>query len=202
MVASERLTFFADAVVAIAITLLALELPEPSGTTNAELLQSVGRHSGEYAAFLISFGVIGAAWSGHHRVFRYVTSLGGTLTGLTLAWLLMQVVTPFATRVLTGDGAFQARFGFYALIQFCSGLFFLGMVWEIRHRRLYRPETPPGLLRGAMVRTGVMAGSFLVSIPVSFVTHWAYLCWLLLPFVIAFVSMLVRRTRGSGGRRA
>src|SRR4051794_8977616 len=78
-VAAERLTFFADAVIAIAITLLALELPTPLGSTNHELLESVGEHQGEYIAFLISFVVIGAHWSGHHRVFRHVESIGGRL---------------------------------------------------------------------------------------------------------------------------
>ncbi|MEC3979770.1 TMEM175 family protein [Amycolatopsis sp. H20-H5] len=83
-VAAERLTFFGDAVIAIALTLLALELPLPEGATNGELLHSALEHRWEYIAFLVSFLVIGAHWSGHHRVFRYVTSLGGKLGTLTL----------------------------------------------------------------------------------------------------------------------
>ena len=40
MIAAERQTLFSDAVIAIAITLLALELPVPEGATDAELLRS------------------------------------------------------------------------------------------------------------------------------------------------------------------
>jgi hypothetical protein len=98
-IAVERLTFFADAVIAIAITLLALDLPVPTGETNRELLRSVGEHFPEYLAFLVSFLVVGAHWRGHHRTFRYVTMLGGQLPRLTMYWLLMLVITPFATRV-------------------------------------------------------------------------------------------------------
>jgi uncharacterized membrane protein len=196
-IAAERLTFFADAVIAIAITLLALDLPMPQGATNAEVLRSVGEHRGEYLAFLISFVVIAAHWSGHHRVFRHVTSLGGRLGGLTIYWLLMQVLTPFATKVLTADGAFQVRFIFYTAVQAAAGLLFLFMIREIRHHRLYRPGTPPEIFSNATVRTRIITGAFLVSIPVSFFTGYSYVCWMAAPVVTAVVWR-VRRRRAAG----
>ncbi|VVJ23864.1 protein of uncharacterised function DUF1211 [Amycolatopsis camponoti] len=76
-IAAERLTFFSDAVVAIAITLLALELPLPEGATNAELLRSLGHHQSEYVSFLISFIVIAVHWRAHHRLFPFVTTVRG-----------------------------------------------------------------------------------------------------------------------------
>src|SRR5438270_10549486 len=168
-IAAERLTFFADAVIAIAITLLALDLPEPTGGTNAEVLQWVAGHRAHYIAFLISFLVVGAHWSGHHRVFRYVTTLGGRLSAFTVYWLLMQVLTPFATKVLTGDGAFQVRFTFYALVQGTAGVLFLCMLREIRRHHLYRPDTPPRMLANAGFRTVASSGAVLVSIPLAFI---------------------------------
>jgi uncharacterized membrane protein len=191
--AVERLTFFADAVVAIAITLLALDLPLPEGDTNHELLASVVEHRDEYLAFLISFTVIGGHWRAHHRVFRYVTMLGGRLPRLTLTWLLMQVLTPFATRVLTGDGAFQARFIFYSGIQALAGVLFLLILNEIRRYHLTRPDTPPDLLRLSNFRTAVIAAAFLISIPISFATEWAYACWVAVPFVTGFARRFAAR---------
>jgi uncharacterized membrane protein len=192
-IAAERLTFFADAVIAIAITLLALELPRPDGDTNAEVLRSVAEHREEYIAFLISFVVIGAHWSGHHRVFRYVTSLNGRLGTLSLYWLLMQVVTPFATKVITGDGAFQVRFIFYAVVQAIASLLFLLMIREIRRAHLYRPGTPPRMFTYGMLRTGVLAVAFLVSIPVAFFTEYAYVCWAAIPVARMIVERIARR---------
>ena len=118
-IAAERLTFFADAVIAIAITLLALELPVPSGATNAAVLRSVGEHRDEYIAFLISFAVIGTHWSGHHRVFRWVISIGGRLSRLTICWLARRRWwTPSRPRCSPCDGAFPGiRFVFYAVVQ-------------------------------------------------------------------------------------
>jgi len=69
--AAERLTFFSDAVVAIAITLLAIDLPVPDGGTVSAFWMSVKHDDGHYAAFLISFAVIAAAWSDHHELFAY-----------------------------------------------------------------------------------------------------------------------------------
>ena len=70
--AAERLTFFSDAVIAIAITLLAIELPLPEGHSVHAFWMSVKDDAGHYAAFLISFAAIAAAWNSHHDIFRYV----------------------------------------------------------------------------------------------------------------------------------
>lgn len=52
-IAAERLIFFSDAVAAIAITLLALGLPVPRGSTDPVVLDSLRSHSSAYLAFLI-----------------------------------------------------------------------------------------------------------------------------------------------------
>lgn len=190
-IAAERLTFFADAVVAIAITLLALDLPVPTGTTNGGLWRSMLDNANDYLAFAISFLVIAARWGAHHRIFRYVTRLDGRLGGLTMGWLFLQVVTPFATRVITGDGAFQVRFGFYVLVQLASAALFGQMVREVQRHHLYREGTPPDLFRRTYFREAGMAAGFLVSVPLSLVTPWAYACWAAGPLAMK----LVRRWR-------
>src|SRR5262245_48846920 len=85
--AAERLAFFSDAVVAIAITLLALELPVPAGQTNQEFVEAISTDWPDYAAFLISFGAISIHWFGHHRVFRFLTHID-SLRSLNMLWLL------------------------------------------------------------------------------------------------------------------
>jgi uncharacterized membrane protein len=193
--AAERLTFFADAVIAIAITLLALDLYVPMRSehpTNLQLLQDARDHYEDYLAFVVSFMVIGQHWRGHHWLFRYVTKLGGSLAQLTLFWLLMQVITPFATRVLTGDGAFEARFIFYAGVQAVTGMLFLLIVREISRGDLLRPDTPPGVLHDVRRRSTTILIGFLISIPACFlIGRWAYFLWALgIP-----ISLLLRFVR-------
>jgi uncharacterized membrane protein len=196
-VAAERLTFFADAVIAIAITLLALELSAPQGRTNHEVLHSMYEHRDEYISFVISFYVIGFYWAHHHKVFRYMTVLGGRLVFLTLLWLFVLVLTPFATRVLSGDGGFQVRFVFYAIVQAVAGLLWVLMVFEIQRNRIYRMETPPDLFRNAYFGTGGLAAGFLLSIPFAFFApDYAYDFWIVVPIATALIR---RRFRGRLG---
>ena len=71
----DRLTIFSDTVVAIAITLLAIDLPVPVGSTVSEFWTSVRHNSGHYAAFVISFVAIAASWNHHHDMFRYAEKM-------------------------------------------------------------------------------------------------------------------------------
>src|ERR1051325_2954560 len=131
VVAPERLTTFVDAVIAIALTLLALDLPVPVGDTTDAMLGSMAEHGKEYLAFAISFVVIAAHWRAHHEIFRHVRSVSSRLTSLTLTWLFRQVVVPFATRVITADGAFAPRFSFYAIVQVLASASFALIIREI-----------------------------------------------------------------------
>jgi uncharacterized membrane protein len=193
--AAERIMLFTDAVVAIAITLLALDLPVPEGDTNTQLLRSAAADRPSYLSFLISFLVIWGHWSGHRQAFRFVSRFDRLLATLNGLWLLMLVVMPFATRVLSGDGAFQARFGFYAAIQTLTNGIFVLMMWRVRQAQLYRDGAPPQRFRRETVTSGVVAGAFLVSIPVAFVTEWAYLCWAAAPLLTTLTLRVPRRTR-------
>ncbi len=68
--------------VAIAITLLAIDLPVPGGGTVSLFWKSVEHDDGHYAAFLISFVVIAAAWADHHVLFAYVRRVDARLQAL------------------------------------------------------------------------------------------------------------------------
>jgi uncharacterized membrane protein len=182
---SERLIFFSDAVVAIAITLLAFTLPSlPAGTsntTNSYLWRALSDKGTVYLAFLISFVVIGSHWRSHHRLFRAVERLEPGVTTLNMIWLFLIVVQPYATRVLGGNGAYGVRFSFYAIIQVATLLCFMLMAHRMRSLGLRYED--PAVAADLDLRTLTFAAMFALSIPLAFVTHWAYLCWLAAPLV-------------------
>lgn len=197
--AAERLTFFSDAVVAIAITLLALELPVPTGNSNAAVWHSLGEHLGEYIAFLISFAVIGSHWFAHHRLYRWVSRLGGHLAGLNLLWLLMMIITPWMTKVLSPEGDTSSsnsiRFSLYATVQALAGLLFLLMSREIHRHGLLRPNAPATLRRSSNWAGGTITIMFAVSIPLFWVTHYAWLVWVFGGVVMRTFGAFAKRNR-------
>jgi uncharacterized membrane protein len=197
-IAAERLIFFSDAVVAIAITLLALGLPVPHGFTDTAVWQSLRSHTDAYLAFLISFAVIGSHWRLHHRLYRAVVRVDPRLISIDMAWLLMIIITPYVTRVLAGAGAFGIRFSFYAVIQVITIVTFVLMRRHIRDHELLRPGATVSVAED--ISFLLVAAAFAVSIPIGLVSRsqWAYLVWV----AAAFGARAYRRVRdplGHGG---
>lgn len=181
---AERIVFFSDAVVAIAITLLALDLPVPhttDSTTNGQLLHALGGQWSAYLAFFISFFVIGGHWADHRRVFRHAEHVNAKVNSLNMLWLLMMVLIPFAARLLASDGAFGVRFTIYALIQIIAVSCQVRAGLELRRSRLLRGGAPVSELSQDLVPDLIFIGAFAVSIPVSFATHWAFAVWAAAP---------------------
>ena len=195
--AVDRLTLFSDAVVAIAITLLAIDLPVPSGGTVSEFWSSVRHNGSHYVAFVISFLAIAAAWSHHHDVFQYARRMDSRLRTLNTAWLFMIILIPFATKLLTSQGnknlyVHALRFGFYSLVQAVASAVLLVML-----RRMISHDQAPGFpepvaIDNAWQTYGLLIG-FGLSIPVFFVTTYGWVVWIVGPLL---VHQLYRFRRG------
>jgi len=97
----ERLIFFSDAVVSIAITLLALgikiNVADENHITFANLLQPWRK----YLAFLLSFINIAGFWQTHHTIFSLTRKLDRTMFVMNLTWLFFIVILPFTTSIIS-----------------------------------------------------------------------------------------------------
>jgi uncharacterized membrane protein len=192
--ATDRVTLFSDAVVAIAITLLAIELPVPEGPTVSAFWSSVRHNDGHYAAFLISFLVIAAAWNNHHDLFRYVKRTDARLRTFNTIWLFTIVLNPFATKLLTATGhpsldTHALRFGFYAVLQVLESLALLAM---LKHMTSHgqAPDTPRPVLADMGWQGWSLVAGFALSIPFFFVTNYAWLFWIAVPLLVARLRQL------------
>ena len=198
---ADRVITFSDAVVAIAITLLALDLPvpHPSDDSNRAMLDALRHNWPSYFAFLISFVVISGHWGSHRALFRYVNRINDRVIGTNMIWLLMMVATPFAARTLAGSGGFAIRFALYALVQIVASACLVRLGNELAQDHLLRDDAPESAKHPDNLARYVTIGSFVVSIPVAFVSPWAYAIWAAGPAVASRV--LSSRGNGAGHGR-
>ncbi len=98
----ERLVFFSDAVMAIAITLLAIDirLPEAARESAGSLTPWIVALWPKVIGFLVSFWVIALYWLAHNRCFRYIQGYDRRLVYLNFLFLMFVAFLPFPTSVL------------------------------------------------------------------------------------------------------
>jgi uncharacterized membrane protein len=97
-----RLETFCDAVIAIAITLLILEIKVPhiESIGHGGLLHALAHHWPSWVAFVLSFGSILVAWWNHHNTFNHLNKTAALFQYANGFFLLTIVVIPFPTALM------------------------------------------------------------------------------------------------------
>ena len=190
----DRVLFFSDAIFAIAITLLVLEIKVPGYEHNpgAEI-----RHALPHIfAFGISFVVIGLFWMGHHSLSRYIAAFDRGLISINLLFLGIIAFLPYPTGLLSGtnSGLAWPSTVFYACCIAAAGLAEL-TIWRYAiGKDLLRPEATPALRREVSLRLLIAPVVFILSIPVAFYSpNLATYCWLV---ILVANSLLSRWAKG------
>jgi uncharacterized membrane protein len=194
----DRVLFFSDAVFAIAITLLVVDLRVPDLVPNAA--EEIAHSTDKILSFTISFLVIGLFWMGHHRLFRYITVLDRRLIFLNLLFLGTIAFLPYPTALLfAGNTHEPAAPVFYASCVAGAGLLELA-VWLYATRKGLVPASVPLTVRryelAQLLPTPVV---FLLSIPVAFIAPGvAPFTWILL-VPIGRILPRIMRTKANAG---
>lgn len=120
----ERTIFFSDAVIAIAITLLIIEvhipvLPSDKWSIGMEALQHL---LPSFFGVILSFLVIGRFWLGHSTALGSMHSYDPRLFRVNLYFLLMIVIMPFATGFLSANLGMTVPAAFYNLVLMLTAL--------------------------------------------------------------------------------
>jgi len=191
---TDRLIALSDGVIAIAITLLVLEITVPSvpaGSSMSILPQLVLEQWDEFVGYALSFLVIGLYWVLHRRVFVHIDRHDRGLLWLNLLFLLLVAFVPYGTSLFT---TYPNQFGItvYAGVLALTG-FSLALLWGYASRKELVEE---GLTsRIALVQEARFLASplvFILSIAVAAVDPMlAVLSWgLLIPINAVLQSRL------------
>jgi hypothetical protein len=121
---------------------------------------------------------------------------------LNVIWLLMVILIPFATKLLTGDGnddltVHDFHFGFYALLQVLLSAALFAMVRHLISHHLQEPGTEEKDRSASDWRSyGPLLG-FGLSIPVFFVTTYAWVLWIAMPLLVLPLRRLQHRDQSA-----
>jgi len=197
-----RLLSLSDGVVAIALTLLVLNLHVPvlapplqNPDSAYDLWKALSEDGPIFTSYIVSFYVIAQFWLAHHRVFRLVAGHDEGLAWWNFAFLFTITIMPFTSAMLGEYGSNPLAVNLFALNLMLASLSTQLVMIFARRRHLLVPGTDPGVIRSARIRSlGIMAVVAL-SMGVAWVnTSWAKYLWILLLLVPRGASRL-------GGRR-
>ena len=174
---SSRVEAFSDGVLAIAITLLVLDLVVPARhqTPSGTLGHALAEEWPSYGAYLVSFMVVGIMWVNHHTVFAKVRRVDRPVLFANLALLLCISVLPFPTRLLaeyltSGPDSHLAA-AVYSGTMLAAALCFTLLWWAVtRDEHLLHDEVDRQSGRAALRRFGAGGIVYLATIGLSFVS--------------------------------
>jgi uncharacterized membrane protein len=184
-----RLVAFSDAVFAITVTLLILEIRPP--TDYRHLLHALAVLWPSYLAYALTFLFIGQVWVNHHVMFDHIRAADRVILFLNTLLLMVVAFLPFATSVLAG--ALRSGHGqrtavvFYGIAFAVTALTF-NAVWQYacRHQLLSKALDAAGAtaisrrfqLALAWLAIGALLGALLPVLGVAVIAAFNAFYWL------------------------
>ncbi|MCD2185673.1 TMEM175 family protein [Actinomycetospora soli] len=194
----ERMVAFVDASVAIALTLLVLQLSELVPADDRPAVppaRLVVENLPVFGSFLLSFAVIGRLWLVHHRLFGFGARLTPLLVLLNLGWVLTVVLLPFTTQLTStyGPDPFVLR-TYIGVLTLATGLL-TAMAVLMRRTALAHddPRRPPeAFVVGSAAATVDIVLALVLVVVVPAVGYYALLTLFLDPLTTRVVARLRR----------
>jgi uncharacterized membrane protein len=168
-----RLDAFSDGVLAIAITLLVLEIRLPAGEHEGGLLQLLLEEWPSYFAYLVSFLTIGIMWINHDSLFAMFRRVDRTVLMLNVLLLLAITFLNFPTVILAEyiqTDQMQVAALFYSLTTLIIAVCYNALWWYARaHSHLLHEALVPELQRALTRSYNIGLGLYTVAFLAGFV---------------------------------
>jgi uncharacterized membrane protein len=192
-----RVVAFSDAVIAIAITLLVLEISPPQDTRH--LFHALATLWPSYMAYAITFMLIGQVWANHHIMFDHIRRADRVVLFLNTVLLMDIAFLPFAASVLAQafrDGQGQRTAVVFHGIAFEVAAILFNVIWAYacHDRRLLAPTIDSAGVRAisrrfrlalGWIATGTLLGALLPALGVAVIAAFIPYYWLPIPGEIA-----------------
>ena len=198
---TDRLLALTDGVVAIALTLLVLQLKVPSlpsatADSAAQLAAALGRGGNSLVSYVISFYVVAQFWLVHHRTFQHLAGQQEGLAWLNFAFLFTITIMPFTSALLGDYSSNPLAVDIFALNLLLASLS-TQLTFELGRRRGLLTAGQHDAAWRALLRGAGVAVVLVASMGIAWVNPGAakYI-WLLLAVVPWAVDRWLRRHPG------
>jgi uncharacterized membrane protein len=171
----SRFEGFSDAVFAIALTLLIVEIKVPGSPQGpqsySDLAKAMAEQWREHLALLLCYFVIGAYWLQHHYSGRIYTKTDHWFGALNLLFLLAIVVIPYPIRAWCFH--LGTQFEYTGAVTFVVGLALTACTWMgkwfygMRDRRIMDARLAPDFLQQMTRRYGIATLIQIIAVPVA-----------------------------------
>jgi len=196
-----RVEAFSDGIFAIAITLLVLTIAQPASYTN--LAQELIDRWPSFAAYVVSFVVIGIMWLNHNSIFQHFARVDRGLIYLNLLLLMTVVFLPYPTGIF-GEALRQGTSARVAAIVYSATMALNAYAWSAlwiyasARRRLLAPAFPEAQRGPATLLISVGSVLYTVSIIGALANAYACLAFHALLALYYALDPLSRRAASDG----
>jgi uncharacterized membrane protein len=168
----DRILFFTDAVFAIAITLLIVDLPvQVERTSSSSTFSSSSQLHKDLPGIIgfgISFAVVALFWLAHHSMYRYIKAIDRPLVLLNLLFLGIIAFLPYPTELLSASSNSQTTATvFYAICAGSAGLLET-ISWYYAMRAGLIEGLDQSTQRLFLLRAARVPATFAISIGIAF----------------------------------
>jgi len=164
---SERLEAFSDAVFAVIITIMALELRAPEGHTLADVRDDL---LPGLVVFVLSFTLVGIYWNNHHHLLRAAERISGAVMWTNLFLLFWLSLIPVLTEWLREEYEYPLPAATYGVVLLASGF-----AYRLLIRSLIRANGRDSAVAraiGSDVKGNISLVAYAAAIPLAFVSPW------------------------------
>ncbi|KYC45028.1 MAG: hypothetical protein APG12_01477 [Candidatus Methanofastidiosum methylothiophilum] len=194
----ERLTFFSDAVFAIAITLLALDIRIsgiPNELISLQLKSKIIELIPNIIGFGLSFWIIASFWIKYNRIMGFIKKCDTRLISLNLLFLMFIAIIPFPNSLLGRYPTEQFVILLYSIVIFITGSI-PNIMWlhASRNYNLIDKSLSKDFINQITLRIFVPPLIFLFAIPFSYIsTYISMFIWFLSLPLGSFIEVYYRR---------